>query len=141
VDHPIAHLSPDRSGRVRSGKNNAPRASPRNGQMMTNRRMSIPFLTIPPQPCSTSLDGFSSRPLCSARCHAVPTQRYIGTPESGPLRVTNPLETQPPLHPVPFDVREVLTVPTRCALVGAALGIGRRPHRCDGRALTGFGFT
>ena len=31
--------------------------------------------------------------------------------------------TKPPLHPVHFDVREVLTVHTRCALVGAALGI------------------
>ena len=31
---------------------------------------------------------------------------------------------QPPLHPVHFDVRKVLTVHTRCALVGAALGIG-----------------
>jgi hypothetical protein len=30
---------------------------------------------------------------------------------------------KPPLHPIRFDVREVLTIHTRCALVGAALGI------------------
>ena len=32
--------------------------------------------------------------------------------------------TKPPLHPVRLDVRKVLTVHARCALVGAALGIG-----------------
>src|SRR6516162_10033057 len=31
---------------------------------------------------------------------------------------------KPPLHPVYFDVRKVLTVHARCALVGAALSIG-----------------
>jgi len=31
---------------------------------------------------------------------------------------------KPPLHAVRFDVREVLTIHTRCALVGAALSIG-----------------
>jgi len=30
---------------------------------------------------------------------------------------------KPPLHPVRLDVREVLAIHTRCALVGAALGI------------------
>ena len=30
---------------------------------------------------------------------------------------------KPPLHPVRLNVREVLTIHTRCALVGAALGI------------------
>ena len=34
--------------------------------------------------------------------------------------------TQPPLHPVRFDVRKVLTIHARCALVRAALGIGMR---------------
>ena len=33
---------------------------------------------------------------------------------------------KPPLHPIRLDVREVLTIHTRCALVGAALGIGMR---------------
>ncbi len=33
---------------------------------------------------------------------------------------------KPPLHPVGLDVREILTVHTRRALVGAALGIGVR---------------
>ena len=32
--------------------------------------------------------------------------------------------TKPPLHPIRLDVRKILTVHTRCALVGAALGIG-----------------
>ena len=31
---------------------------------------------------------------------------------------------EPPLHPIRLDVRELLTIHTRCALVGAALGIG-----------------
>ena len=31
---------------------------------------------------------------------------------------------KPPLHPVRLNVREVLTIHTRCALVGAALSIG-----------------
>src|SRR6266699_1822694 len=31
---------------------------------------------------------------------------------------------KPPLHPIPVDVRKILTVHTRCALVGAALSIG-----------------
>ena len=31
---------------------------------------------------------------------------------------------EPPLHPIRLDVREVLTIHTGCALVGAALGIG-----------------
>src|SRR5207344_1053792 len=30
---------------------------------------------------------------------------------------------EPPLHPIRLDVREVLSIHTRCALVGAALGI------------------
>ena len=34
--------------------------------------------------------------------------------------------TQPPLPPVRLDVRKVLVIHTRCALVGAALGIGMR---------------
>ena len=33
---------------------------------------------------------------------------------------------KPPLHPVRLNVREVLTIHTRCALVGTALGIGMR---------------
>ena len=33
---------------------------------------------------------------------------------------------EPPLHPIRLDIREVLTVHARCALVGAALGIGMR---------------
>ena len=33
---------------------------------------------------------------------------------------------EPPLHPIRVDVREALTIHTRCALVGAALGIGVR---------------
>ena len=31
---------------------------------------------------------------------------------------------KPPLHPIRLDVRKILTVHSRCALVGAALGIG-----------------
>ena len=31
---------------------------------------------------------------------------------------------KPPLHPVRVDVRKILSVHTRCALVGAALGVG-----------------
>src|SRR6516162_11861564 len=31
---------------------------------------------------------------------------------------------KPPLHPIRLDVREVLSIHTGCALVGAALGIG-----------------
>jgi hypothetical protein len=31
---------------------------------------------------------------------------------------------KPPLHPIRFDVRKVLTVHARCALVGATLSIG-----------------
>ena len=31
-------------------------------------------------------------------------------------------------HPIRFDVRKVLTVHSRCALVGAALGIGMRQN-------------
>ena len=31
---------------------------------------------------------------------------------------------EPPLHPIRVDVRKILAVHTRCALVGAALGIG-----------------
>ncbi len=31
---------------------------------------------------------------------------------------------KPPLHPIGLDVREVLTVHTRCSLIGAAPGIG-----------------
>jgi hypothetical protein len=31
---------------------------------------------------------------------------------------------KPSLHPIRFDIREVLAVHTRCALVGTALGIG-----------------
>jgi hypothetical protein len=31
---------------------------------------------------------------------------------------------KPPLHPVRLDIREVLAIHARCALVGAALGIG-----------------
>jgi hypothetical protein len=34
--------------------------------------------------------------------------------------------SQPPLDPICLDIREVLTIHTRCALVGAALGIGMR---------------
>ena len=36
--------------------------------------------------------------------------------------------SQPPLHPVSLDVREVLAVDPRRALVGAALGIGMRQN-------------
>src|SRR5271169_5938917 len=35
---------------------------------------------------------------------------------------------QPPLDPIRFDVRKVLAVYSRCALVGAALGIGMRQN-------------
>jgi hypothetical protein len=35
---------------------------------------------------------------------------------------------EPPLRAIRVDVREVLTVYTRCALVGAALGIGMRQN-------------
>src|SRR5262244_1482224 len=35
---------------------------------------------------------------------------------------------QPPLHPIRFDVRKVLTVYSRCTLVGTALGIGMRQN-------------
>jgi hypothetical protein len=35
--------------------------------------------------------------------------------------------SQPPLHPMRFDVRKVLAVHARCALVGAALGIDQCP--------------
>lgn len=35
---------------------------------------------------------------------------------------------QPSLHPIRFDVGEILTVYTRCALVRAALGIGVRQN-------------
>ena len=31
--------------------------------------------------------------------------------------------TQPPLHPIRFDVRKLLTIHSRCALVGAALSV------------------
>ena len=31
---------------------------------------------------------------------------------------------EPSLHPIRLDVRELLSIHTRCALVGAALGIG-----------------
>ena len=31
--------------------------------------------------------------------------------------------TKPPLHPIRFDVRKLLTIHSRCALVGAALGV------------------
>jgi hypothetical protein len=31
---------------------------------------------------------------------------------------------KPPRYPIRFDVREVLAIHTRCALIGAALGIG-----------------
>jgi len=33
---------------------------------------------------------------------------------------------EPPLHPIRVDVRKILTVHARCALVGAALGPGMR---------------
>src|SRR4029434_10072297 len=33
---------------------------------------------------------------------------------------------EPPLHPIRLDVRKILTVHTRCALVGAALGVSMR---------------
>jgi hypothetical protein len=35
---------------------------------------------------------------------------------------------KPPLNPVRLDIRKVLTVATRRALVGAALGIGMRQN-------------
>src|SRR6266436_2153063 len=35
---------------------------------------------------------------------------------------------QPPLHPMRFDVRKVLTVYSWCALIGTALGIGMRQN-------------
>jgi hypothetical protein len=35
---------------------------------------------------------------------------------------------QPSLHPIPFDVGEILAIYARCALVGAALGIGVRQN-------------
>ena len=35
---------------------------------------------------------------------------------------------QPPLDPIHFDVRKVLTVYSRCTLVGSALGIGMRQN-------------
>ena len=36
--------------------------------------------------------------------------------------------SQPPIDPIRLDVRKVLTVHSRCALVGAALGIGMRQN-------------
>ena len=52
---------------------------------------------------------------------------------------------QPPLDPMRFDVRKVLTVYSRCALVGAALGIGMRQNILTAdlviqgvEAITGF---
>src|SRR6266550_7117590 len=36
--------------------------------------------------------------------------------------------SQPPLDPVRLDVRKILAVDARCALVGAALGIGMRQN-------------
>ena len=33
---------------------------------------------------------------------------------------------QPPLHPIRFDIRKVLTVCSRCTPIGAALGVGMR---------------
>jgi hypothetical protein len=39
---------------------------------------------------------------------------------------------KPPLHPVRVDVRKMLSVHTRCALVGAALGVGMCPSRASG---------
>ena len=38
--------------------------------------------------------------------------------------------TEPSLHPIRLDVRKVLAVHARCALVGATLGIGMRPPGC-----------
>ena len=35
---------------------------------------------------------------------------------------------QPPLDPIRLDIRKVPTVRTRCALVGAALGVGMRQN-------------
>ena len=35
---------------------------------------------------------------------------------------------QPSLHPIRFDIGEILTIHPRCALVGAALGIGMRQN-------------
>ena len=35
---------------------------------------------------------------------------------------------KPPLHPIRLNVRKVLTIHPRCALVGAALGIGMRQN-------------
>jgi hypothetical protein len=35
---------------------------------------------------------------------------------------------KPPLHPVCVDIREILPVDTRCALIGTALGIGTSQH-------------
>ena len=35
---------------------------------------------------------------------------------------------EPSLHPVRLDVREVLTVHTRCTFIGAALGVGVRQN-------------
>ena len=47
--------------------------------------------------------------------------------------------TKPSLHPIRFDVREVLAIHTRCTLVGAALGIGMRQdvqgRRAEGHDL------
>jgi len=52
---------------------------------------------------------------------------------------------KPPLDPIRLDVREVLTVAPRCALVGAALGIGMRQDVLAAdlvvqgvKAITGF---
>ena len=36
--------------------------------------------------------------------------------------------TKPSVHPIRLDVLEVLSVDARCALVGAALGIGMRQN-------------
>ena len=35
---------------------------------------------------------------------------------------------EPPLHPIRFDIRKILAVHARRALVGAALGIGMRQN-------------
>ena len=55
-------------------------------------------------------------------------ERQTGTPLVGLPPERKRQFSQPPLHPMRFNVRKVLAVYARCALVGAALGIGMRQN-------------
>jgi hypothetical protein len=53
-----------------------------------------------------------------------PAQPHSGVVVDRPVRFGKRQFAEPPLHPIRLDVRELLAIHTRCALVGAALGIG-----------------